>query len=435
VTSALAVALLLLALGNSWVGRSLLYPPTLFSVAWAGYMLALSSYQETYFPIADDTLLLFFAGALAVSLGGAVELLLESVVGSRRAPPAERRPQTVGRMIDLGIVVVVLALPLRMARLRQLGGGSLNLLAPEFWVHVRQAAIAESDASAVSWLSLSDNVVLLALFVALAAVAHDVGRRRIRLRTLGIVLLALLYQVSTASRASGITLVCGLIGIAALSRGRWTLRSVAYGAVAAIAVFSFAAVLMGKGGRMDASVLDNVRGVTSAGVLYAVGPIVAFDRAFADPASVPGVWSITYSVAQVANKLGAGIALPSIHAVFTPVGPGLWMNAYTIYFAYVPDLGVTGALVLLFVLGAGLSWLFRRAAAGSPHARLLYATMIAGIVMSGFAEYFFMTLSFYVKAALCSLAIYGLPPLAASTFASSRPGSRAGSFTDRPRRE
>ena len=37
--------------------------------------------------------------------------------------------------------------------------------------------------------------------------------------------------------------------------------------------------------------------------------------------------------------------------------------------------------------------------------------MLSGLVMSGFGEYFFMNLSFYVKAALFGLVLYGLPPL------------------------
>lgn len=409
-----AVALLCLALVDLLVGRSLLYPPVLFCLAWSGNLLLLASLGDAYFTIADETVLLFFAGAVAMSLGGAAELLLESAPGRPvRAPRRDEpgRAAAVERMLDLGFLAIVLALPLRMLRLRQLGGGTIDLGSPAFWVNVRQASIVESNQSAMSWLTLTDNVVLFALFLALAAVAHDVARRRFRMRTALLVLLALLYQVSTASRASGTTLVCGLVGIAALARGRWSVRSLAYGAAAIVATFSFAAVLMGKGGQVDAGLLDNVFGIARAALLYLVGPTVAFDRALADPSGVPAVWSVTYSVAQVANKLGAGIELPSIHAVFSHVGTGLWMNAYTMYFAYVPDLGVTGALALLFALGMSLTWLFRRAEAGSPHARLLYATMLSGLVMSGFGEYFFMNLSFYVKAALFGLVLYGLPPL------------------------
>jgi len=420
-------AFLLLAIVNAWLARSLLHPPALFCFAWAGYMLALELAQGIYFPPADTTLLLFVGGGVAISAGGALALLLESSTASGRAArtPAPGHRASVDRRIDLGVWLVVLTVPLRVLRLQQLAGGPLDLLSSHFWYLVRRAAIAESDTSAVSWLSLTDNFVLLASFLALAAVASDVEQRRMRLRTVVVVAIALVYQVSTASRASGMSLVCGLIAMVWMSSGRWSLRTVAYGAVAAVAMFSFAAVLMGKGGSMEASLVDNVTGVAQASVLYAVGPIVAFDQALEDPASVPPVWSITYSVVQVLNKLGAGIELPSIHASFTRVGADAWMNAYTIYFAYVPDVGAGGALLLLVLVGAVLTVLFRRGLAGSPHARLLYATTISGILLSGFADYFFMVLSYYVKAALFTVLVYGLPPLPRLELRATRTGARS----------
>lgn len=414
-----ALALLALAIVNLWLGRSVLYPPTLFCLAWAASLAALDLGRGTYLAISDDTVLLLFAGAVALSAGAALESLLDPETGARRAPAAPAVLARADRRITLATWLLVLTVPIRLARLRQLGGGAIEL-SPTFWVRVRQTAIAESNESAMTWLSLTDNLVLLASFVALAAVASDVQRGKMQWRTVVATLLALAYNVSTASRASGMTLMCGLIGIAWLAGRGWSLRSVAYGALGVILVFSCAAVVMGKGGSIDATVVENVRGVAQVSVLYALGPVVALDRALDDPGAVPAVWSITYSVAQVANKLGAGIELPSIHAVFTRVGAGAWMNAYTIYFAYVPDLGIGGALGVLTFLGGALSWLYRRALGGSPHARLLYATMIAGLLMSGFAEYFFMNLSFYVKAALFSVVIYGLPRLAVLSRASLR---------------
>ena len=117
------------------------------------------------------------------------------------------------------------------------------------------------------------------------------------------------------------------------------------------------------------------------------------------------------------------IALSTFSLFFSGFGQMPLYKRYMLsdvpYMAWTADYSVTlmmhyvGALVLLFALGMALTWLFRRAEAGSPHARLLYATMLSGLVMSGFGEYFFMNLSFYVKAALFCLVLYGLPPLAA----------------------
>lgn len=411
-SAAFALAIFAVALVNLWVGRSLLYPPALFALTWAGYLTAAWASEGTYVPVSADALLLFLGGVVALSVGGLMVSLLESRRAPAPSPSACRRPLAVRRLIDAGCLLVILALPVRFARLQQLEGrGSLDILSSDFWVRVRVSSIREWDAGTVSWLGLSDNLVLLALFVALAAVADDVSARALRLRTVVIVPVALFYQLSTASRSSGMALVCGLIGIAWLTSGRWTLRSATLGTFGALVVFSCAAVFMNKGGRLDAGLAENVKSVAEVGVLYAVGPIVAFDHAYGDPAAVPPVWSIGYSLIQVANKLGAGIALPSIHAVYTRVAPGYWMNVYTLYFAYVPDFGVAGALGLLFVVGAVLTWAFRRARAGDPRARLLYATTLSAILMSGFNEQLFMNLSFFAKAAAFSLLLYGLPAL------------------------
>jgi oligosaccharide repeat unit polymerase len=395
---------------NLWVGRSLLYPPLLFALTWSAYLAAAWASTGTYLPVSGDALLLFLAGAVAMSVGGLMVLLLD-----RRLPRCagvSRRPSSVRRLIDAGCLLVVVALPIRLARLQQLEGtGSLDLLGSDFWVRVRRNSIVESDAGTVSLLGLSDNLVLLSLFVALAAVADDVSARALRLRTVVVVPVALFYQLSTASRSSGMALVCGLIGIAWLTSGRWTLRSATLGALGALVVFSCAAVFMNKGGRLDAGLIENVRSVGEVLVLYAVGPIVAFDAAFNDPQAVPPVWSIGYSLFQVLNKLGAAIELPSIHARYTRVAPGYWMNVYTLYFAYVPDFGVGGAMLLLGVVGAVLTWLFRRARAGDPRARLVYSTTLSAILMSGFNEQLFMNLSFYAKAMAFSFVLYGLPTL------------------------
>lgn len=407
-TTSFACAFLLLAVFNAWLGRSLLHPPVLFCLAWAANMVALAFADTIYNPVSEETLLLFLGGAVAMSVGGTLMLTLEERRPARNA--SVRSSLSVRRLIDACCLLVVAALPVRFARLRQLEGtGSLDLLASDFWVRIRRNSILESDASQVSWLGVSDNLVLLSLFVALAAVADDVANRSLRLRTVVIVPVALFYQLSTASRSSGMALVCGLIGIAWLTSGRWTLRSVAFGSLGALVVFSCAAVFMNKGGRLDAGFAENVRSVADVLVLYAVGPIVAFDAAFNEPGSIQPVWSIGYSLIQVLNKLGAGIELHSIHAQYTRVAPGYWMNVYTLYFAYVPDFGVAGALLLLGVVGAVLTWLFQHARFGDPRARLLYATTLSAILMSGFNEQLFMNLSFYAKAAVFSFVLYGLP--------------------------
>ncbi len=108
-------------------------------------------------------------------------------------------------------------------------------------------------------------------------------QRRLRSRTLLLVGLALLYQLSTASRAGAMGLVCGLIGIAWLARGRWSLRSMLLGALGAVLTFSLAAIAVNRVSDVGETVAGNAERVAELGLLYGVGPIVAFERAFMHP--------------------------------------------------------------------------------------------------------------------------------------------------------
>lgn len=411
-TVGFTLAFLALLVVNTWIGRSILYPPALFSGAWVGYMAALYMASDRFFPVSDGTLLLFLGGAMAMTVGGLLVLLIQPSHSGGPRHAASRSHAAIQRLLGVASLLIVAALPLRILRLSELAGGKpLDLASASFWISARKAAIVESDEGGLSWLTLSDNVVLLALFVALATLAEDVQRKRLRLQTVVVMALALLYQVSTASRSSAMCLVCGLIGVAWLASGRWSFRSAILGSLGAVFAFSAAAVLLNKGGRLDESLAENIPSVSQMAMFYAVGPLVAFENAFQNPGDIPPVWSIGYSVLQLVSKLGLGVPAPALHAEYSQVAPAEWMNVYTMYFAYVPSFGVPGALLLTALVGAGLTWLFRHARAGDPRARLVYATAVSAILLSGFNEQFFMSLTFYAKAAVFSIVVYGLPPI------------------------
>src|SRR5207247_643534 len=83
-------------------------------------------------------------------------------------------------------------------------------------------------------------------------------------------------------------------------------------------------------------------------------------------------------------------------------------NVYSIYFAYYPDYGLAGASIIMLVLGAILTRVYQKAIRGNPRALVLYASVFSGILLSGFSEYFLLTINFWVKAVVYTTAIYGL---------------------------
>jgi oligosaccharide repeat unit polymerase len=416
------VVLLGLFLTNFFVGRSLLYPPALFAAAWLSFLGLLALSGDRFRPISESTVLVFIVGAVALSAGGGLAMLVAGLPARERSF-ATRPQERIGQLLGIGGWLLAFSFPLRVLRARDLGGrsGPVDWTAAEFWLRVRSESLLEGEAQRTDLLSFSDNILLLAIFLALAAVASDVTEKRFRWRTAVIVLLALTYQLMMANRATALSLLVGLAVVAWLTRGRVTVRAALGSVAASLLVFSLIAVVLSKGGNVKYSLADNVVGVYRVFQLYLLGPIVAFDHTIRAPDDIAAVWSPDRSLLLVANKFGGSFDVPSLHAEYSEVSTGEFMNVYTMYFAYFPTWGWTGVVLFPFVVGALATWLFRLARDGDPRARLVCALALAGLVLSGFNEQFFMNLTFYVKAALFCVVLYGFPSIRLSSVAEEVP--------------
>jgi oligosaccharide repeat unit polymerase len=408
VTTLAAVAFLVLTLANVGVGRSLLYPPAVFTAAWTGYLLWLSILGDRFFPLSPKSLGIFLIGGLSFSLGGLLVCLYR---GRRQGGVVltSRPERVVNRLLDIGFWLCAAVFPLRLTRLRELASAAAgtSFLSPVFWVTVRRESIAEADENRLSGHTLTDNIVLLASFLALAALAHDVSRKRLRPRTVALILLALVYNVMTAGRESSVILLIGLAAAAWMAAHRIPWRALALSLLGIVLVFSLGAIFVAKGGDVTASAAENVHGIWESVEFYSLGGLVAFDHTVREPGDIPAAWSVSRSFVQVANKLGARFDLPSLHAEFSQISDHEWQNLYTMYFAYFPHFGWLGIFAFPFVLGIILSWLFRSAQTGDLRACLVYSAMVGGLVLSAQNEQFYMNVTFLLKAALFSWLLYG----------------------------
>lgn len=410
-TGLAASVLFLLTLANRAIGNSMLYPPAVFTAAWTGYLLCLSLLGTRFFPLSVETLGVYFVGALALSLGGLLVSLFRESAGKGGRAPFSRPDRTISRLLDIGFWACVLAFPARLMRLRELGDvfGTIDILSPDFWLSVRRASLVEADENRLVGLALTDNFILLAFFLALAALAEDVARKRLKPRTVGLILVAIVYNVMTAGRASAVIFFLGLAGIAWMAARRLPWKVAGFSMAGLALIFALGSIFMKKGGDVAASTEENVSGIWGSLEFYSLGGVVAFDHTVRIPNDITPVWTVTRSFIQVANKLGAHVDLPSLHADYAPVSSSERTNVYTMYFAYFPHFGWGGVVILPFVLGVALTRLFWSTWAGDPRARLLYACAIGSLALSGYNENFYMNLNFFVKAGLFSLALYGLP--------------------------
>jgi oligosaccharide repeat unit polymerase len=175
-------------------------------------------------------------------------------------------------------------------------------------------------------------------------------------------------------------------------------------------LFAIVAVVLGKGRtNPSASLSENIAPAVEIVEWYTLGGVVAFDRIVQNPSGIRSSWSISRFFLLTANKLGASFEVPSLHAEYTMISPSMKTNVYTMYFSYFQDYGWAGIVLLPYVLGYTLTWVYRNARGGSRAALVLYGLMFSGILLSGFNEEFFLALNTLLKGVVVVWLVFSLP--------------------------
>src|SRR5260370_16455677 len=126
---------------------------------------------------------------------------------------------------------------------------------------------------------------------------------------------------------------------------------------------------------------------------------------------MPSTQSIDRFFVDTANSLGANVTPAPKHPDFTNVSLHEFTNVYTIYFSYFKDYGWIGTIILMFVMGAMLTLLYKRAMRGKPIATILFGHLgFSVIVLSIVAENGFSLLNTHIKFVIFLLFLYRLIP-------------------------
>jgi oligosaccharide repeat unit polymerase len=174
-----------------------------------------------------------------------------------------------------------------------------------------------------------------------------------------------------------------------------------------VLIFSGLGILVRKGeARPEASLTENVPALVDGFLWYSLGGIVAFDTVLHEPTRVPPTQSVFRPILVAGSKLGLRHSVPQLHAEYVPIGPGKDMNIYTMYFSYVPEFGVAGTMLVMFVLGAAITAVYWWARKGNTIATLMFSVLFAGIVLSAFAENLVSTMNFTAKLLIFAWALY-----------------------------
>ncbi len=314
------------------------------------------------------------------------------------------RSVAIHRSLDVLLLLLLFALPFYIKRLLDLASGTAIA---DFWMGIHSRLTDYSTEEGSHTVSLLDNCVVLSLVVAMVACREDDGTRPRRLRVILATTIALAYALLRGERAGAIILLLSLLAISWM-RGRkikWKFLLVVTSAF--FAVFIAIAFLLEKGYvERDAALRENIPALVEQVEWYAAGGLVAFDQVFHDPKKIPPVWGIDRNFRQAANKLGANFQVPSLHADFVDIGPEMFTNVYTLYFAYFPDFGMCGVTLIVLILGCTSSYVYQLATHGNPIAQVVFGILFADIALSGFTDGFFLGLNFLAKTLLFTYLLY-----------------------------
>ena len=207
-------------------------------------------------------------------------------------------------------------------------------------------------------------------------------------------------------------LMVGLIAVGWIKRRRAPVRPLMLCSLAFVAVFIANQIVLHKNGAStDLSLKENAPALVEGFTNYAIGSLVAFDAVVSNPLAVENTWKLYKFFVRQANKFGGGYPELSQHLQFTHVSPHLMTNVYTIYFPYFVDFGLLGVAVLSLLIGAVSTVLYRFAVRLSPLGVILYGAALYGIVMSVFAEAFFLRIGSWLESVAIVSALYYLPPV------------------------
>jgi oligosaccharide repeat unit polymerase len=388
-------------------GRSALFPPALLALVWAFTLLGLWACGTMYFPITGKTQAIVLLGVAAFSLGGVFAARLPiSHTTSMTLVTARRRSQ-VRRFLRFTPLLLVANIPFFILYLRQLGG----TISPRasMWKQVRMASI-KANATGGGGFHIESSLLPFISLAALIAVWECADTNLNRVRTVVILALACAYHLANGARSDLLLLLLSAVTIVWLRRGAPPTRALIIAALSFSLLFAVNQIAMGKfGADPGATTTDNIPRVAQGFATYWLGGIVAFDQISQNPRLRYG-WDLNKFATRVANKFGAGIQDHTRHLDYTKVSPSQLTNVYSVFLPYYMQWdSSTGVMLLMGLMGAVSTFVFRKAIHGSCWAVFAYGAFVFCTLMTIFSDEYFAQITFVFKIAVTSLLVYFLP--------------------------
>lgn len=416
----LSIAVILLA---GWgvlmyrYGRSILFPPALLTLVWAATFFGLLVCGDMYYPIMSQTAWYVLAGVLAFSAGG---VLIIRLPRSRAFNLSQVQPQRVAflqRLVRWLPFLLLANFPFFLSYLGQLSA----TVAPResLWRQIRMASIHANATG--GGLHFEASILPLISFAALLAVFEWTESGRNGLHTLATLLLAILYHLMNGSRSDVLLLSISAVTIYWIRTGKAPKKILATTVFAFAFIFVLNQVAMGKfGADSNDSASENSTKVLQGTATYWLGGIVAFDQFCQNPQLKYG-WDLNSFAIRLANKFGAEFQQHDRDLQYAKVSPTQLTNVYSIFLPYyMQTYTLTSIVLLMFLVGAVSTYVYRCAIGGACWATFILGTLIFATLMTFFSDEFFAQVTFMAKMAILSTAIYFMPPLRSSLRAEHR---------------
>ena len=397
-----SILLALLAIGNTIIARSLLYPPAIFTTLWATLLAGLFFAGNMFYPVSSETLVIFILGTIGFSLGGFLILFSNSKPTYSFLSLLNSNGRFINKFLNLSLLLLVLSFPfyiIKLLALSELSG------IDNFLIGIR--AQTSSGIKGELGIGIWEYVVSFASFISLAAFYEKNNSRWAVVRASLLIALALLYQLSTGGRTGAILILISLAGITFIRVRKVTIKTASVVILFLIVIFSVPAILLNKGASQDASFIDNASSIGENIQFYVLSSLVAFDRVVVEsPPRSHGLLTFRFFI-NMANALGASIDLPSSVLEYTETPNPT--NIYTIYYPYYIDFGKLGIFVIMIMLGAIITLVYKFAIYGRPEAIILYGLCFGDLMLTNSGEPFIVALSFWIQATLIYIVLYKLP--------------------------
>lgn len=396
----------LLAFYNYKIGKTYLYPPVIFSILWTGLLLALFLAGSMFYSITLETLIIYFLGTLAFSIGGfiAIAIFIKRGMSSVKIENDHNKSMREYKnyFINLTLLIAIIAFPFYYSRLTEIASysGFENI-----WSAIRYETVY-GDVRLGLWSYMVGFVRFGAAISFLEYRIKNTGK----IRAIIFIVISLAYDLFSMARTGAFFLLFMIFGQEIIMRKRINFRSILLIFIIIFLIFSIPGVLLEKVGSPLFSPYENLRSIFNSIMVYSLGGLVAFDNVVnnSDFYSGPRIVTFRFFIALL-NRLGlSSYYVPRYIPIitYTPAET----NVYTIYFSYFLDYGIAGIIICMLLVGFLCSLIFVKAYfQKSPSYVFLYGMIVPSILVSSLNEAFITALSYWLQAFIFLFFIYIFP--------------------------